>query len=39
MWPRIAKMLGMEVAEPVPFSLTTYMADKESPGYSSAFER
>ena len=29
MWPRIAKMLGMEVADPVPFSLATYMADKE----------
>lgn len=29
-WPRIAKMLGMEIADPVPFSLTTYMADKES---------
>jgi nucleoside-diphosphate-sugar epimerase len=28
MWPRIAKMLGMEVADPVPFSLSTYMADK-----------
>ena len=28
MWPRIAKMLQLEVAEPVPFSLTTYMADK-----------
>jgi nucleoside-diphosphate-sugar epimerase len=28
MWPRIAKMLGMEVADPVPFSLVTYMADK-----------
>jgi hypothetical protein len=30
MWPRIAKMLGMEIADPVPFTLTTYMADKES---------
>jgi len=28
MWPRIAKMFGMETADPVPFSLTTYMADK-----------
>jgi hypothetical protein len=28
MWPRMAKMLGMEVADPVPFSLVTYMADK-----------
>ena len=28
MWPRIAKMLGMEIADPVPFSLSTYMADK-----------
>jgi hypothetical protein len=24
----MAKMLGMEVADPVPFSLVTYMADK-----------
>lgn len=28
MWPRIAKMFGMEIADPVPFSLSTYMADK-----------
>jgi nucleoside-diphosphate-sugar epimerase len=28
MWPRIAKMFGMQVADPVPFSLATYMADK-----------
>jgi len=28
MWPRIAKMFDMETAEPVPFPLTTYMADK-----------
>jgi nucleoside-diphosphate-sugar epimerase len=28
MWPRIAKMLGTEVADPVPFSLSTYMDDK-----------
>jgi nucleoside-diphosphate-sugar epimerase len=28
MWPRIAKMFGMEIADPVPFSLATYMADK-----------
>jgi hypothetical protein len=28
MWPRIAKMFGMEVADPIPFSLATYMADK-----------
>ncbi|WP_263359103.1 SDR family oxidoreductase [Acidicapsa ligni] len=28
MWPRIARMFGMEVAEPVSFSLTTFMADK-----------
>src|SRR5271166_2173934 len=28
MWPRMAKMLGMGVADPVPFSLVTYMADK-----------
>ena len=29
MWPRIAKMFQMEVAEPVPMPLTVYMADKE----------
>ncbi|MBX3331476.1 MAG: SDR family oxidoreductase, partial [Nitrospira sp.] len=28
MWPRIAKMFGMETAEPVPMPLATYMADK-----------
>ena len=28
LWPRLAKMFGMEVTDPVPFSLTTYMADK-----------
>jgi len=28
MWPRIAKMFDIETAEPVPFPLTTYMADK-----------
>ena len=28
MWPRMAKMLGMGVADPVPFALVTYMADK-----------
>jgi len=28
MWPRIAKMFDMETAEPIPLSLTTYMADK-----------
>jgi nucleoside-diphosphate-sugar epimerase len=28
MWPRIAKMFGMEIADPVPFLLSTYMADK-----------
>jgi nucleoside-diphosphate-sugar epimerase len=28
MWPRIAKMFGLEVADPVPFSLVNYMADK-----------
>ena len=27
MWPRIARMFGMEIADPVPFSLATYMAD------------
>ena len=28
MWPRIAKIFDIETAEPVPFPLTTYMADK-----------
>jgi len=28
MWPRIAGMFRMEVAEPVPMPLATYMADK-----------
>ena len=28
MWPRIATMFGIEIADPVPFSLVTYMADK-----------
>lgn len=28
MWPRIAKMFGMEVADPVPTPLTVYMKDK-----------
>ena len=28
MWPRIARMFQMEVAEPVPTPLATYMADK-----------
>jgi nucleoside-diphosphate-sugar epimerase len=28
MWPRIAKMFGMEVADPVPIPLAVYMADK-----------
>jgi nucleoside-diphosphate-sugar epimerase len=28
MWPRIARMFQMEVAEPVPMPLATYMADK-----------
>jgi nucleoside-diphosphate-sugar epimerase len=28
MWPRIAKMFNMEVADPVPMRLATYMADK-----------
>jgi nucleoside-diphosphate-sugar epimerase len=28
MWPRIAKMFDMDIADPVPFLLTTYMADK-----------
>jgi nucleoside-diphosphate-sugar epimerase len=30
MWPRIAKMFGMETADPVPIPLTQYMADKGS---------
>ena len=29
MWPRIAKMFDMEVAEPIPMPLAVYMADKE----------
>ncbi len=29
MWPRIAKMLGMEIADPVPTPLAVYMQDKE----------
>ena len=28
LWPRIARMFGMEVAEPVPMPLAVYMADK-----------
>jgi nucleoside-diphosphate-sugar epimerase len=28
MWPRIAKMFEMAVADPIPISLTEYMADK-----------
>jgi len=28
MWPRIAKMFDMEVADPVPMPLTSYMTDK-----------
>jgi hypothetical protein len=28
MWPRIAKMFGMEVADPVPTPLAVYMQDK-----------
>ena len=28
MWPKIAKMLDMDFADPTPFSLTTYMEDK-----------
>ena len=28
MWPKIAKMLQMDVADPTPIPLTTYMADK-----------
>ena len=29
MWPKIAKMLEMDFADPTPFPLTTYMEDKE----------
>ena len=29
MWPKIAKMLDMDFADPTPFTLTTYMEDKE----------
>jgi hypothetical protein len=28
MWPRIAKMFEMEIADPVPMPLSVYMADK-----------
>ena len=28
LWPRIAKMFSMEIADPIPMPLTTYMADK-----------
>ncbi len=28
LWPRIARMFDMEIAEPVPMPLTVYMADK-----------
>ena len=28
MWPRIARMFEMDVAEPVPMPLAIYMADK-----------
>ena len=28
MWPRIARMFGMEWADPIPMPLATYMADK-----------
>jgi nucleoside-diphosphate-sugar epimerase len=28
MWPRIAKMFDMEIAEPIPMPLTAYMTDK-----------
>ncbi|HEY5791992.1 MAG TPA: SDR family oxidoreductase [Chthoniobacterales bacterium] len=28
LWPRIARMFGMETADPVPLSLVEYMADK-----------
>lgn len=30
LWPRIARMFDMEVAEPIPFPLSIYMADKAS---------
>ncbi len=28
LWPRIAKMFGMEIADPIPTPLSVYMADK-----------
>lgn len=28
LWPRIARMFAMDLADPVPFSLATYMSDK-----------
>ncbi len=28
MWPRIARMFGMDWADPIPMPLATYMADK-----------
>ncbi len=30
MWPKIARMFHMEIAEPVPMPLAVYMADKEA---------
>ena len=30
MWPRIAKMFDMEIADPIPIPLRVYMADKAS---------
>jgi nucleoside-diphosphate-sugar epimerase len=38
MWPRIAKMFGMDIADPVPFSLATFMADK-GPVWESIVKR
>jgi hypothetical protein len=30
LWPRVAKMFGMEDADPVPTSLSVYMLDKRA---------
>ncbi len=37
-WPRIARMFGMEVADPISYSLTTFMADK-APLWNSIVEK
>jgi nucleoside-diphosphate-sugar epimerase len=38
MWPRIARIFGMDVADPVPMPLATYMADK-GPLWDSMVQR